>query len=114
MHEAVFAHPVLGPVLGGVPVLGRLVAARIEQPGDDSTIYRGAMRGDFTSVHGAGFRGVYDLADLDRSRFIVAPGQSGNPLRGLATDLVRPWRDGATLPIGPRPETVSATMGLVP
>lgn len=114
VHQAVFAHPVLGPVLGGVPVLGRFVAARIEQPGDDSTIYRGAMRGDFTSVHGAGFRGVYDLADLERSRFIVAPGQSGNPLRGLATDLVQPWRDGTTLPVGPRPETVSATMGLVP
>ena len=47
------------------------------------------------SVHGASYRGVYDLADLDRSLFIVTPGQSGNPLSRHARDFLTRWRDGA-------------------
>jgi penicillin amidase len=49
----------------------------------------------FAHRHGAGYRAVYDLADLDNSRFMIATGQSGNPLSPHYGDLVRPWRDGA-------------------
>ena len=39
-----------------------------------------AERHPFASTHAAGYRGLYDLADLDRSRFVARTGQSGNPL----------------------------------
>lgn len=110
-HQAVFAHP----LLGRIPVLGDWLTFRIEQPGDDTTVFRGAMRGaDWTSVHGAGFRGVYDLADLDRSRFAVTPGQSGHPLRTTAGSLMQRWRDGTTLLLGRDPSRVAATVELIP
>jgi penicillin amidase len=51
----------------------------------------------FPDVHAAGLRAVFDLADLDRSRFIIAGGQSGNPLSSHYHDLVERWRDGGHL-----------------
>jgi penicillin amidase len=51
----------------------------------------------FPVVHGAGLRAVYDLADLDASRFMIAPGQSGHPLSRHWRDLAAPWADGALL-----------------
>jgi penicillin amidase len=50
--------------------------------------------GVFEDVHGPGFRAVYDLADLDNSRFMIATGQSGNPLSPHYGDLAERWRDG--------------------
>ena len=47
----------------------------------------------FAQNHGAGYRAVYDLADPERSVFVVSTGQSGNPalvaLRGLRRALAR-------------------------
>ena len=54
-----------------------------------------------TSIWGASFRGIYDLADLDASLFIVAPGQSGNVFRGHARDMLTRWRDGAVIRLEP-------------
>jgi penicillin amidase len=97
-HQAVFAHP----LLRAFPALGALVEARIASPGSDTTVDRGGMPfGSFESVHGASFRGVYDLADLDRSLFVVAPGQSGHVASPLARNFVHRWRDGAAVMLGP-------------
>lgn len=104
-----FAHPLLGAVPG--PWSGITLA----QGGDDTTPDRGSPRdGTFQSVHGAEYRGVYDLADLDRSLFMGAPGQSGHPLSRHYTDLATPWRDGKTLTLGPAPKQVEETIQLVP
>jgi penicillin amidase len=111
VHEAVFAHP----VLRALPLLGRLTTLTIPSPGDDSTIDRGAPAYyQFQSVQGAAYRGVYDLADLDRSLFIVAPGQSGNPLSRHARDFLTRWRDGQTITLGPNPDATTATIRLTP
>ena len=111
VHQAIFSHPLLGTL----PVLGRLTTSRIAQPGDDTTVYRGGMRGDsWASVHGAGYRGVYDLQDLDRSLFALTPGQSGNPFRGAATSLMTRWRDGTSILLGSRPTAVADSIGLTP
>jgi penicillin amidase len=48
-------------------------------------------------VHGAGYRAVYDLSEQDRSRFIIAPGQSGNWFSSHYGDLAKRWRDGGWL-----------------
>jgi penicillin amidase len=110
-HQAVFANP----FLRNLPLIGRFFTFRIESPGGDSTIDRGVpARGSFESIHGPGFRAVYDLADLDRSRFVVVPGQSGNPLSAHADDFLRRWRDGDTIMLGPTATTTTATIRLVP
>jgi penicillin amidase len=110
-HEAVFAHP----LLRAIPLLGALVTARIPAPGDDSTLDRGTpAAGTLESIHGASFRGVYDLADLDRSLFMVAPGQSGYPFGTGARNFLQRWRDGDTIFLGPQPGAVIATIRLTP
>ena len=94
LHQAVFAHP----VLGRLPWLGQLFTWRVSQPGDGETLFRGGMRSPgFDAVHGASFRGVYDLADLDHSVFAAAPGQSGHPLRPAVANLLAGWLRGDTL-----------------
>jgi penicillin G amidase len=110
-HQAGFAHPVLQLL----PVLGPLAENRIATPGDDTTIDRGGVRGgSFQSVHGPELRGIYDLSDLDRSRFVMAPGQSGNPVSALASNFLQRWRDGGTVTIGPQPARIAVELSLTP
>jgi penicillin amidase len=110
VHQAVFAHP----ILRNIPVLGSFTTISVPSPGDDNTVDRGGTNAAFQSVHGAAFRGVYDLSDLDRSLFMVTPGQSGNPFSGHARDFVLRWRDGATITLGPVAASVGGTVRLVP
>lgn len=105
------------PVLGRVPVLGALFNVRLPVDGGSYTVNRAHMRPDsprapFASVHGAGLRAVYDLSDLSKSRFAVAPGQSGNILSQHYADLATRWRDGSFMV--PGSSTLSATVTLVP
>jgi penicillin amidase len=114
VHRAVFAHPLLGPV----PVIGRLTTRRISTAGDEATVGRAGMADapvpSFDDVHGASYRGVYDLADLDRSRFMLAPGESGNLFSTHVADFMRRWRDGQTVLLGSTPHHISATLQLFP
>jgi penicillin amidase len=109
-HQAVFAHPILRMI----PILGQLTTISIASPGDDNTVDRGGTSATFQSVHGPSYRGVYDLGDLDRSLFMMAPGQSGNPFSSHARDFVTRWRDGATITLGPEPASVAGTVRLTP
>jgi penicillin amidase len=109
-HQAVFAHPLLRTI----PVLGTLTTISVPSAGDDNTLCRGGMNAAMQSVHGASYRGVYDLADLDRSLFMITPGQSGNPFSSHARDFVIRWRDGATITLGPLAATVTGTIRLTP
>lgn len=98
LHVALFPHP----VLSRLPVVGRFLAVRIPAGGGEDTVNRGAMaiadrEHPFADVHAAGLRMILDFADLDASRFMVTPGQSGNPLSPHYADLLRPWRDFAWL-----------------
>ncbi len=110
VHQAVFAHP----FLSGIPVLGEITTLRIAVPGDGTTLDRADMNAALEAVHGASYRGVYDLADLDRSLFVMTPGQSGNPMSRHARDFLTRWRDGAMVLLGPKPVSVSATIRLEP
>ncbi|MEO5337662.1 MAG: penicillin acylase family protein [Magnetospirillum sp. WYHS-4] len=96
-HMARFHHPLLAAYGIG----------RLETPtdGGDDTVNRGTSRiatesRPFDHVHGAGLRAIYDLADLDRARFMIATGQSGNPLSRHFDDLLPEWRDGRYLRLG--------------
>ncbi len=113
VHDAVFEHP----VLRFVPTIGRWVAARVPVAGDTTTINRQeALFGGFDSVHGAAYRGDYDLSDLDRSRFIAVPGQSGNVLSATARVFVNRWAAGQTVALGSEQPgaAASATVLLLP
>ena len=79
-HVAVHRHP----LFDGVPLLRDLASVRFVSDGGAQTLNRAqpSYRGSrpFDSVHGAGYRGVYDFSDLDNSRFAMPLGQSGNML----------------------------------
>ncbi len=109
-HQAIFPHP----MLRNVPVLGKLTTISVPSPGDDNTLDRGGTNTAFQSVHGAAYRGVYDLSDLDRSLFMVTPGQSGNMFSSHARDFVMRWRDGATITLGPTAASIGGTVHLIP
>jgi penicillin amidase len=110
VHQAVFAHP----LLRSIPVLGALTTLRIAVPGDGTTLDRGGTNEALEAVHGASYRGVYDLADLDRSLFMIAPGQSGNPLSRHARDFLTRWRDGAMILLASHPVETTGQIRLEP
>jgi penicillin amidase len=97
-----------------VPVLGDLTTLRIDAPGSDTTVDRGGTGASLESVHGAGYRGVYDLSNLDASRFMVTPGQSGHVLSSLSRNLATRWRDGATLALAPATSAPDVHLQLLP
>ncbi len=109
-HQAAFEHG----VFRHLPWLGEWTGRWVATDGGDFTVSRGSWYGpDFTHVHGAGFRAVYDLADLSRSRFIIATGQSGNPLSAHYDDLMQDWAAGRLYTIlpGTRLTTLSPAGG---
>lgn len=88
----------INPALGRLPGLGWIVNLTQSVSGGDFTLARGGLSGDggnpWQSVTGAGYRGVYDLADPDSSVFITSTGQSGHPLSRHYDDLSELWRRG--------------------
>ncbi|MDX2485398.1 MAG: penicillin acylase family protein [Pseudodonghicola sp.] len=98
-HQATHDHPVLGKV----PLLRYFVNIRQSTSGGDNTLQRGRTSGEdpdpFLNVHGAGYRGVYDLADPDSSVFIISTGQSGHFLSRHYDDLAQLWRRGEYIPM---------------
>jgi penicillin amidase len=98
-HEAAHDHP----VLGNVPILRDFVNIRQSTSGGDTTLMRGRTSGTgdnpYMNVHAGGYRGVYDFADPDSSVFIIATGQSGQPLSRYYDDLAPIWRRGEYLPM---------------
>jgi len=115
-HVARLGHP----LLGRIPLLGDLTTRTIETDGGEDTVNRGGLRlaGSDSRVfehrHGATFRAVYDLADLDRSLFMIAGGQSGNPLSPNYGDLAEAWRDGIYLKLDGKPGEVASRLLLEP
>jgi penicillin G amidase len=47
----------------------------------------------FARNHAAGYRGIYDLGDPDKSRFMITTGESGHIFSAHYGDLVPLWND---------------------
>ncbi len=99
-HYALFRHP----LFGRIAALRGITDIRIASDGGAYTVNRAQHRFSdpekpFASIHGPGYRAIYDLADLDRSKFIQATGQSGNFLSAHYRDLTEKWRDGGYISI---------------
>jgi penicillin amidase len=108
LHPARMAHV----LLGDQPLLAWLFNIEIAIGGDGTTVDVGhyLLRDEerpFASTHAASYRGLYDLADPDRSRFVAATGQSGNPLSRHYRDLTVLWSRNDTVPMTRRAEAQS-------
>jgi penicillin amidase len=111
VHIATFAHP----LFSRIPVLRDWLAVETRASGGGDTINRGATpvrssEAPFRDVHGAGLRMILDFANLDGSRFIITPGQSGNPLSPHYDDLLGRWRDFSWLRLGPDVDGTTLTL----
>ena len=93
-HQALHLHPGLGD-LGGLSWIVNLTQS---VSGGDFTVAQSGLLGHgpnpWQAVSGAGYRGVYDLADPDSSVFIISTGQSGHPLSRHYDDMAGLWRRG--------------------
>ncbi|MFZ1988168.1 MAG: penicillin acylase family protein, partial [Alphaproteobacteria bacterium] len=98
-HAARFGHE----ALGSIPFLGNLFNRSLPMDGGPNSLNRGEMpyagTRPFADVHGAGMRAIYDLSNLDHSRFMIEIGQSGNPLSPHYDDLMSAWAKGDSFEI---------------
>jgi penicillin amidase len=85
-------------VYSHVPLLDRISDLSIPSGGGFYTLDRGGgfeATGDkpFARTRGAGFRGLYDLADPEKSRFVITTGESGHIISPHYRDLVPLWNN---------------------
>jgi penicillin amidase len=93
-HIAVLEHP----VFSHVPLLDRLSDLSVSSSGGFYTLDRGGGAEvvpdlPFARTHGGGFRGLYDLGNTEKSRFIIATGESGHIFSRHYGDLTPLWND---------------------
>ncbi len=104
--------------LGLVPYIGRLFNVSPETPGDSYSVDVGAItiRDDerpFANRHAPSLRAIYDLADLDRSRYMQSTGQSGNVFSPWYASFAQRWARVEYITIPARREEVAAAHTLV-
>ena len=85
-----------------IPLLDRLSDLSVESSGDFYTLDRGGGADNdadhpFARTHGTGYRGVYDLANPDASRFIIATGESGHIFSRHYGDMTPLWNEGRSI-----------------
>ncbi|RQO80829.1 penicillin acylase family protein [Acidovorax sp. FJL06] len=94
------AHPALSVhrPFGNVPALARFFDVSVPSHGDSYTVNvgqynAGEAQGPYVNRHAASLRAVYDLADLEQSRFIYQTGQSGLVFSPRYRDMSTTWAD---------------------
>ena len=93
-HISILRHK----VFGHVPVLRSISDLSMPSSGDFYTLDRGGSfdtdpNHPFVRTHAGGYRGIYDLGDPDRSRFMIATGQSGHIFSSHYGDLAPLWNN---------------------
>ena len=83
---------------GHVALLDRISDLSVPSSGGFYTLDRGggfetAQEEPFARTHGAGFRGLYDLDDPEKSRFMIATGESGHIFSPHYRDFVPLWNN---------------------
>ena len=99
--------------LGGVPGLAEQVNVTTPARGGTDTVNNAGhffdpTDGRYVVQSGPVFRALYDLADLEASRFMLTPGQSGDPASPQYRDLAPLWAEGRYLPLITERDTVLA------
>lgn len=98
LHHGYFEHP-LTPLMQRDPARSLDVGPLPKGGSASSPMHAGYRPGDFRVMQGASFRMVVDLADLDRSITINAPGQSGDARSAHYADLAPLWAKGDYVPL---------------
>jgi penicillin amidase len=97
VHHAQFSHQPLASTPAG-PLFNR----SIPNGGDRFTVnVASSFRNwaDYNQLHAAQYRQIVDFGDLSNSRWIVAPGQSGDPNKPHYDDLLARWQRVEYLPM---------------
>lgn len=115
------AHPALSVhrPFGNVPALARFFDVQVPSPGDAYTVNvgqydLGRKEGPFVNRHAASLRAVYDLSDLEASRFIYQTGQSGLVFSPRYRDMRREWVEGGYRALQLRPGRWGHVSVLIP
>lgn len=94
IHHAVFSE--LG--LGTVNAINWIWNRDIASPGDNYTINAATFNlRNFNIIDSPSYRQIIDLSDLNKSVYILTPGQSNDPFNRHYADQMRLWRDGKYL-----------------
>lgn len=115
-HPAVSSHR----PLGSVAALARFFNVQAPSSGDGYTVNVGQYNagdvagGAFANRHAASLRGLYDLADLEKSRFIFQTGQSGNVFSPRYSDMRDAWAAGQYRPLQRMPARWAHQLVLTP
>lgn len=104
-HRATFDHP----LFSRIPVLRTIFDRQPPAGGAADTVNAGSFGGagednPFADLHGPGLRAIYDLSDLDRSKFQMALGQSAHILSPHYDDLMAGWTRFAGFEISGNPQ----------
>jgi penicillin amidase len=98
---------------GLFPMIGGFFNREAEMDGGAFTLLRADMSfrsaTPYAAIHGAGYRGIYDLADPDNSLFVISTGQSGNVFSSHYDDLLGEWAKGQYIKIPTQPDAVTAS-----
>jgi len=115
LHPAISSHRPFGKIA----VLQRLFDQQVPSAGDLFTVNVGQYwanerQQSFASRHAASMRAIYDLADLEQSRFIYQTGQSGHPASTRSRNMAPLWASGRYLPLQMQPASVQHQLVLHP
>jgi penicillin G amidase len=87
-------------ILGAAPVVGGLFERSIANNGSTFTVnVAGYNQDTFIQTAGPSYRGLFDFANLDSSRYMHTLGQSGDAFSKHFADLLPLWRDVQTIPM---------------
>ena len=75
---------------------------------------KGPLAGRFVNRHAPSLRAIYDLGDLEASRFIYQTGQSGLALSGRYSDMSTEWAQGQYRPLQLQPGRWAHVLKLQP
>lgn len=90
-HQLTFDHP----LSGASPILAKLLNPKsVPIGGSNITVQAAGFDEDGRVDHGASWRFVADLADLNETYHIVGPGQSGHMKSDWYHDQVMDWAEG--------------------
>ena len=103
---------------GFVPLLDRLFDIPVPTAGDTYSVNVGHYfirdpDRPFANRHAPSLRALYDLGDLERSRFMHSTGQSGNVLSPWYANFAERWAKVEYITIPTRPESIVAAHTLV-
>jgi penicillin amidase len=115
------AHPALSVhrPFGNVAALAPFFNVKVPTGGDPFTVNVGHFHADqatetFANRHAASLRALYDLSDLEQSRFIYQTGQSGLVFSKRYGDMSASWADVAYRPLQLNPAVMAHRLQLKP